>query len=836
MVDIVPGQTGAASRATSGPTPNPQADTQPGAAAPVSNSLINQPSASQAVAQSAQSKLNATATNPLTSYQLVPGAENAQLFSFFPNVLDQYASSTYHIRFSMTSESTAAAVQQNGSANFVNIPKIVIAESGATALYNITELTIENLLPGHPKTGNSADLTAEMTIVEPYGITLVDNMFAASCTIGISNYFTTNSYFIELWFTGYNEDGTIATPTMEKNLYKLWQIQLNGLETTTTESGTTYKFKMLPTQMFGHADHVGIVANSINIGPVTTVGAFFDQLANTLTAQNASLYQDKKPRISYVINTPTWMKTWQFSQDPTTSQRNSDIKVLGGSVNKPTISVGRGMDLNTILNFVMSMTKDGQNYTAGEPTASSASGTASSSANLRANGMANLIVIHSRMRLLTPFDTLTNDYPRQVVYTFMKYQTNRLIIDQSNANNTKLPARQQQRQQSLAQSKRYVKRYFWTYTGQNLDVQKFEIKLEWSRQTGVPNNLGYNAYPNFTVGPQYNQRGISNQLLQQYQSAKLTQQAAQQSLDSLSAQQLSSATYQQQAALFTKQLNDATAQLSALQTANPNFNFQQTSANKSQAEVAANNAEQNATNAANTTTARSTQTNIAQNVSGIGATVLRESMYLEDAVGSAATPSALPISARADPSPTNQATTGGSDGPQENASAGSTAANLPASRSLVAAVLYETKQKSLQNIHLEVRGDPFWLGIGNVDEDLAVGDGNNEPPTNTSAAWWYNGDVGFLFTLRTGQSYNEQTGIMDLNDRVLMWNAFYSVIKVKNTFKAGQFTQELNAIRDSLTEAPKPSQIDNSKLTPAQKSAQGKLNATIAAKKVDALL
>ena len=273
-----------------------------------------------------------------------------------------------------------------------------------------------------------------------------------------------------------------------------------------------------------------------------------------------------------------------------------------------------------------------------------------------------------------------------------------------------------------------------------------------------------------------------------------------------------------------------------MQTANPNFNFQQTSANKSPAEVAANNAEQNATNAANTTTARSTQTNIAQNVSGIGATVLRESMYLEDAVGSAATPSALPISARADPSPTNQATTGGSDGPQENASAGSTAANLPASRSLVAAVLYETKQKSLQNIHLEVRGDPFWLGIGNVDEDLAVGDGNNEPPTNTSAAWWYNGDVGFLFTLRTGQSYNEQTGIMDLNDRVLMWNAFYSVIKVKNTFKAGQFTQELNAIRDSLTEAPKPSQIDNSKLTPAQKSAQGKLNATIAANKVDASL
>ena len=819
---IVPGQTGAASNAQSGLPPSPQEDNQTGVSLPNTNSTTNQPGAAQAVVNAAQSQLNSTATSPLTSYTLVPGAGNAQ-FSFFPNVLDQYANYTYHIRFSMTTEAAAGAVQKNGSSNFINTPKIIIAESGQTALYNITELTLNTLLPGYPSTGNTADLTTEMTIVEPYGITLIDNMYNAAGSIGIGNYFTTNSYFIEVWFTGYNEDGTIATPSLAANLYKVYQVQLSSLDSTTTESGTTYKLKMITTAMFGHADHVSLVSNSINIGPVTTVGDFFDKLAVTLTAQNANLYEDSHPRISYFINMPNDIRGWQFDQSPTTSQRNSDIQVLSGSVNRPTISIARGMDINTILNFVMSMTKDGMNYTAGEPTGTS--GGASGSANLRDNGMVNLLTVQPMVKLITPKDPLINDYRREVTYRFMKHPTNRLIIDQKVANTARQPAQQKNRQESLAQSKRFIKHYFWTYTGQNLDVLKFELKLEWSKQVPVPSNLGRNTYANSTAGPQVNPNSVGTQAQLQYQSAKLTQIAAQESLAAAKTSP-SSAAQQERIAYFQQQLDQSTAQLNAIQTANPNINFQRASGTQSSSDAAqraaANTGEQNARTAANTV-----GKNSAQNLTGVGASVLRQSLYLEDIEGISARQSALPISSRANPSPTNQATTVGSDGPQENSNASANAANLPPSRSLVADVLYETKQKSLQIITLDIRGDPFWLGLGNVDEDLLIGSGNNSPPANTAAAWWYNGDVGFLFTLRTGQAYNEQTGIMDLNDHTLMWNGFYSVMKVKSVFKAGQFTQDLTAKRDALTDAPTQTQI-NKKLTTAQIAAQAEITARVA--------
>ena len=830
---IIPGQGGAAGQARAGLPATPQPDNSV-ATQSIPVVTQNQSNAVQSVNQLGSK--NTTASSPLYSYTLQPGVQNAQ-FNFVPNVLNQYANYTYHVRWSMVTDDQSRLVQESGSSIYYNMPKIVIAESGATALYNITELTLESLPPGNSKTPSTEDTKAFMTVVEPYGITLMDNIYTASQGLGIQNYWTSSSYFLEVWFTGYNEDGSIATVSMEKNLYKLWQLQMLSMESDTTEAGTTYRFKMTPNEMYAHANHVGTVSYSVNIGPVTTIGAFFDQLANVLTAQNANSYNDKKPRISYVINTPNWMRSWQFSQAPTTSQRNSDISVSSGSVNRPTISIAQGMDLTTVLNFVMSMTKEGQNYTSGETSSGNAGGAGASGASLRINGMANLVVIHTRSKLLTPFDNLTNDYPRQVIYTFMRYPTGKAIVDQANAARTRQPSQQASRQQALARSNRFVKQYFWTYTGQNLDVLKYELKLQWMGQTGIPRNLGELTYPNFTVGPLYNQSGVSNQLLQQYINAKNNQQAAQTEVQKAQANLLqnpNNRAAQQEYAAATQQLGLYNQQLSSIQQSNPNVNFEKASANQSVSDAAsaaaardANNAETTARNAANQATLNA-QSNGAQNLNGVGATQLRQTLYLEDIATSALGSMALPISFRANPVPTNQITVGGSDGPQENNNANSNAGNLPPSRSLVANVLDEVGQQGVLKIELDIRGDPYWLGIGNVDLGIAVGDGNTPIPDTSSAYNGFNGDVGFVFTLRTGQSYNEQTGIMDLSDNVLMWNGFYFVTNIKSTLKDGQFTQVLSGKRDTLTDLPPQNQTNTKNQTTASIAVNGSITARAA--------
>jgi len=802
-----------ASQAQQGPTPNPQPDQAAGTSKPQTNTSQSQSLGGQ-VSSLLASDSGASTVGLLNSYLNAPGVNNAK-FTFAPNVLWNYANYTYHIRWSLTGDKNAALVQSAGSSAYANNGKIIIAESGATALYNITEFKFTNLLPGNPSTATN-DLKMEMTVVEPYGCTLVDNLFNTAQSLGIGNYFTTTSYFIEIWFTGYNEDGTVATTDLHSKQYKLYMVQVIEIDIDTTESGTTYHITLLPQNMFPLADSVGIMSNAANIGPVATVGEFFTKLADVWTAQNAALYGGKA-RIIYKINTPNWMKTWQFSQAPTDNQRNSNIDIIGGNLQKPTISIARGMDLVSILNFVMSMTTDGQNFTAGEPTSASTSATAA--ANIRINGMANRIVIKPVTKLLTPIDPQTKDYVRQVTYNFFPFATNRLLIDQKTAEMTRQPTQQIPRKQSLANSLRFAKRYFWTYTGQNLDVLKYELKLKMSAQIGIANNLGHNLYDNFTSGPQFNAKGVSTEELLKYNTLKGNLQNAQ--------QQLSTTSDPTQRQYYNQQIQDYNQQRNQLTSRYPGTNFDQLSANQTIAGQSTAQAEAQAKAAENTATQASNNvTNQSLNLANTAVTLLRETKYLEDIANTLSPASPVPISTRVNPMPTQQNAALGGSGQSENATSSENPANLPPNRSLVASILYEATQTSYANIDLSIRGDPFWLGLGNIDEDFKCGDGNSPTPNTTDALWPWNGDTGFLFTLRTGTAYNEQTGFMDLNDTTLVWNAFYTVIKVESLFKDGQFTQTLHGIRDNLTQAPQPSEISNNVPNNAQAvAAQAKLTA-----------
>jgi len=726
-------------------------------------------------------------------------------FNFTPNVLDQYANYTYHIRWSMTSDQTTKYAHTYGTSKFYNsVQKIIIAESGGTVLYNITDFEMENLVPGSPTSTSTQSLKFEMTIVEPYGITLVDSIYSASLGLGISNYNTSAGYFIEIWFTGYNEDGSIATPSLNANLYKLWQVQIQQIQSTTTESGTTYKISFLPVDQYAWADHVGIVSNAVTIGPVQSVGDFFSLLKNELTKQNANLYQDKTPRIRYQINTPDWMDSWKFDKSLTTSQRNSSLEIKSSGTNT-TVSISRGMDVVTILHMVISMTKEGQQFVAGEPTNSGANNTTTGGASLKNNSLANIISIHGWLDQLD-FDPLTNDYIRQATYTFLKYPTGRPIIDQKNAANGRQPAQQNSRRQYYATSKRFVKEYFWTYTGKNLDVLRFELKLNWVGQTGILNNLGYNTYSNFTVGQQYNQSGISNQLLQKYITAKANQQSAQQALNNASnnsGAMIDDITTQISQA--QNKLDQANEELSSIQQSNPNVNFEQIATNQTlsgqamiSASKEANNSQQKSSTTYGVINANNQQANSALNLPGTSITDQRLNIYLEDVALSSLSSSPIPLSFRANQTPIVQNTNLGGDGPQENSSNSNSASNLPPSRSLVSSILNEMGQDGLRNIELEIRGDPYWLGLGNIDLQNSIGDGNSVTPPDINAARIFQGDTGFSFTLKTGQSYDENTGIMKLDDKIVMFNGYYIVNKIRSTFKQGQFTSVIVARRDDI--------------------------------------
>lgn len=727
-------------------------------------------------------------------------------FKHIPNVLDQYANYTYHIRWSLTDDISGSSVQN--AKDFEQVRKVIIAESGATAGFNIVDFELTNICAPGPQTQTSLHTKFRMTLRELYGFSLIDKIYSISKTMGVKNHLT-NSSFIEIWFTGYNEDGTIATPELQKSLYKLFRVIITKLDCDASSEGTKYTIEGIFDNMYANTDHI-MISPSLNIGPVETVGDFFNQLETQLNIQQASLEYDFKQRVVYKFNVPDNMSSWKFSKDPKVSQRNNDlIKVQGkNALGNPTISISRGMDMNTILYFVISLTDDGQQYVAGEKRSpgSQASGN-NSGYSLSANSMANIILIHSKCQLIG-FDYLTNDYVRKITYTFTNYPTARALVDQQNAMAALQASQQKDKKNVLAKSGRYNKRYEYIYTGKNLDVIRFDIKLNWFWQTPIPNQLGENTYSNWTAPPQLNNKGISVNILNKYRDArsrlakaKAERENLKKRLSGLSQAEQDQWT-QEQISVSDQAVKSAEQEVASFGNSARTFQVlwdEQSPGQQALLGQSSNsdrlirigdrqliNDQQVLNDLKNQQVWKSTDNS-------------RLKSYLED-VDSVVVETPLPISFRPTNEPINLNSTGGGDGAQsENFSSGFTPGNLPKGRSLVGTILNDViSSPYFAKIDLEIRGDPYWIGFGNVEED-AIMTSSSQIPSNTSqAAWFYNGDNGFYLTFRTGDSPNEETGFVEFSNSSIAFTGLYNVTLVISTFSNGQFRQTLSALRDNL--------------------------------------
>ena len=734
-------------------------------------------------------------------------------FTHTPNVLDSYANYTYHIRWSITDDVQGSNIQSQEE--FANVKKIVIAESGVTAGFNIIDFELENLCAPNEKTKTTTNVRWKMTVKEPYGLSLIDKIYTASRIMGVKNHLT-NSVFIELWFTGYNENGTIATTELKTNLYKLLRVIVTKCDSETQADGTTYRLEGLFDNNYANSDHIEIATQSLNIGPVFTIGSFFKGLQVALNAQQENLAYDFKKRVEYDIQVPNWMADWKFSRSPKTSARSSSIDVADkNNLTNPTISIARGMDMSTILYTVVSMTEEGQKFIAGEsrqPNSNPILQAGRSSANsISANGMANLILIHSKSQIIG-FDYLTNDYVRRIIYTFTEYATARAMVDRNNVTAAQQPSQQADRERTLINSGRYKKVYEYIYTGNNLDVLKLDIKLSWFWQTPIPNQLGENIYSNYTVPGQVNQGGPAVTVLNQYRAAKARLVKAQTQLDLVKTK-----------ATSARNANDITASAQLQRLAEVEVLEARREVEKFGSDYAAkrfqvlwddrsagSQALAGAAEANNDRVVRFGDQSLLRDPAVARDIVNRQlwknqqddprkNLYLED-LPSIVVETPLPLSFRITSEPLAQATTIGGDGTRpENASANQGADSMPRGRSLISTVLNDvTTSPYFAKVELEIRGDPYWIGFGNVEEDRIIGNGNRPIPTDTSSAWFYNGELGFLLTFRTGEEPNEKTGLMEFSNSAIAFTGLYNVVSIRSVFSGGKFTQTLSAIRDNL--------------------------------------
>ena len=655
--------------------------------------------------------------------------------------------------------------------------------------------------------------------------------------MGVSNHLTA-PYFIEVWFTGYDEDGTIASTDMKEVIYRLFRVNITKLMSDTSSSGTDYQIEGVFDGSFGNSDHVAIPANGVNIASVDTVGDFFDKLSAELTRQQGQLQLDNRARIEYQFRMPQQMRAWRLTQRPTASQRNADFRVTGfaNGTSRPTISIARGMDISTILYFVVSMTAEGRRFMAGDEATvgpaqnqTRAASQRQNSPSLRDNGLANIFSIHSQTRLIG-FDFLVNDYVRRVIYTFTYYPTTRAIVDIATVRQTLQDNQQFNRAQALLGSRRYVKAYEYIYTGRNLDVLRFDIKLELTWQAAIPMQLGENTYLNYTVGPAQDPSGVAVDVLSQFNQA---QARLAQSRAELEAVRRDSPRNRTEISRLERRINEEEAAIRRLRESNSfvvlwdDSSTGQRAINNVQAlrrlRVSNESILDNPAVAANLAS-RLRWEQFAREQNDRPLSQRRRQLYLEDIkVLPVSRPQRIPLSFRPNPGPTNQVTTGGGESAPDQGSARRGPSDPVRGRGLVGTILNDVMSAPyLTTIDLEIRGDPYWLGLGNVTENYVLRN-STSAPNQTMAAWFLNGETGFVLTFRTGEAPDEETGYMKFTESSVAFSGLYGVLQVKSSFKEGRFTQTLHAVRDSLlelerirTEASRDLSIANRRVAPGR--------------------
>jgi hypothetical protein len=705
-------------------------------------------------------------------------------FNPYPNVLDTYSTYTYHIKFCIASDQDALKV--NSLDTWTQVPKEVIAESGVTAGFNIKDFEIKNICSPQEKIGIATQVSWSMTLLEPYGMSLVDRLFTLARQMGVSDHMKCK-YFIETWFNGINDDGT---PT-ELVKHKVWRVVLRKVDADNNSSGTTYSLEGIVDGSMAHSNELGVIPSTLTVNEVSTMADFWYSFQTKLNQQLTSLDFDKiNQRIEYAFVLPNGWKNWKFTRKNTDSARQSGFDFT--NPDKPNVTIPGGWDIQKILISVMSMTEEGKIYTLG-PTGTDGQ-TQQTSTKAASQGVAMIPHIQSKVEFVG-YNYLYNDYVKKITFYFHDYITTRAYIDRSFIQNSEQLSVQKARLKSFISENRLAKTYYYNFTGLNTDVIKFDFKLDPYWSSLLPPYGGYNNSTVWDPAPQVNGQSAPENILNSYNKARYDLGKAQVDLKNL------------QNADTKDRGNDYNTKLEAAKNAvtsaeNTLATFKGIDTSYYEIRFATDSAGEQSIGGiiiknADILKSQKVQQDIASRLAyKITRSKTIGDRYLETIRPQDPSANPLPISSTITREPIQQDNSNSGEGKSEPSSTGN-GQGAPKTRGLLASSLDNVMSPQFAKVELEIRGDPYWMGFDNI-ENLKYLDPNSKPSAQVAVqtATYGSGECGFLLFFRTGEEPNEDTGFVDFNNTSFAFNGLYVVTEVVNHFRDGEFRQTLKAIKD----------------------------------------
>jgi hypothetical protein len=225
----------------------------------------------------------------------IPDPQNNNLPSIVQNPLEEFASVT-----PLWTLACLTPEQFNNPASYRNstgdLKNVIFASGGrfddqrqstlfGTPEYFVNNFIMKAIVAAGGKTGNSNAFKFEFDIYEPYSMgLLLQSMQAAALNAGYLNYMENCPYLLRLDFNGYKEDGTILTSIKPK----FFTMKFTSVKFQVTESGSQYKVEAIPYNHQGFTDTVNVLYNELKI-IASTEGTVEDILVNSPESLIAAL-------------------------------------------------------------------------------------------------------------------------------------------------------------------------------------------------------------------------------------------------------------------------------------------------------------------------------------------------------------------------------------------------------------------------------------------------------------------------------------------------------------------------------------------------------------------
>ena len=732
-----------------------------------------------------------------------------------PNPLNDFANYTYHIRLSMTTEIQAYNNINPANPNSDSLNKVIIAESGVTAGFNITSLqTFALAAASNQKRNMWTNTDFKMSITEPLGLTLLDQLYNASRELGVINHLRC-PYFLEIWFKGYDEAGNILANNL---FYSINRVTIITMDAVSTQVGTMYTLTMLNDSAWAEMNNVATPPANLTV-EAATLGEFFAGLELKWNNMSTNINQDGIKRNNYKFVIPNTWKSWTLRNPDIEKQnaRNAPMQaVTNTSTGRTMITISRGQSIESVIDFVVYLCQEAQKWITGETSP------APGAASLKGQGMIRYVTVYPKVEIntATPQDPVTGDYIRNITYLMLPTESVKMYTDMESIKAAQAATTQQSKFQYLVSNNRLAKKYEYIYTGHNTEVLKFDFKLSRMWQIFQPTWVQSNSYSQYTHGEVFDTNSIAFQLTKGLLNrTKLSATGVLNILDSIAngtgtnilggIGNFASNVLEAENKIISQFNTQLTNSLSNLTNGinNINLNIPSTSADTSSLSNGGLSINLNVGDITKSIVATAQSqfiNNIQKNTTFL--TQRQQSLtnkYAEDAQPVQSRKSMLPITGAYDPMPTQQQAQQNSD--QNKIPATQDPNTYANGTGLVGSIISNIYSGDVfQSVTITINGDPWWLPVGNMvqnrlAEHLIGSQTFADMQTELEQAVYLSGDNEILFEFRTGVKIDEDTGLAVTDATGAdFFTGLYAVNTIRSYFNNGKFTQELFCLKDIL--------------------------------------